>query len=222
MPIPVKEFNGSLSLDEFFILTSTSKVPIIIRNCTFLDDSLFEVTVLEQTTPLTCWSHDEEVLVTMSLGVVRSHFISGHLNYNFFDAHVDSHAMMDDRWLLEACCRLGKYQKNILTWIWTPNQKVTGFHQDPPYNGCGGWMRLSKGIKKWWFFSPKSLEKLDLKVSEANTMTHTEIMALARERLVNLDLYYGVLKGGDLIWFPKSWVHRVETAEPSYGLGGYF
>ena len=122
---------------------------------------------------------------------------------------------MSREWQKEATTRLGRHQKQALTWIWTAPQSVTGFHQDPVYGQINGaWMWLVEGRKCWWFIDPSFLvEKIDI-----NKMSIEEVQAI----IGDLPILNEEIGKNDLIWFPNGWIHRVETTDWSFGFGGYF
>ena len=221
MIVELPRHNGSeFTLEQFCTLTRQSIKPFVVTNCQFLNQSQFETTAIHQTTPLSSFDSDLENYVYHDLVTIQKQFENDQLIYNYFDTPVDYPVVMDQNWLQKTKERLDKYDKHKLTWIWTQKNRITGFHQDPPYQGCGGWMQLFKGLKRWWLLSDTDFQKLDLPLSRLNQMSSDDLLNFATD--TEIHLYTTLIKERDLLWFPKNTVHRVETIHSSYGFGGYF
>jgi len=101
--------------------------------------------------------------------------------------------------------------------VLTRADAYTRFHVDPPGFG-GGWMYLWRGRKTWHFVSQAWITTLfspqDDKIRDASV-----------EELASLDPKIECSRvtagGGDFLYFPPGWIHRVWTHEKSLGIGGY-
>jgi hypothetical protein len=94
----------------------------------------------------------------------------------------------------------------------------TAFHVDPPFFG-GGWMYLWRGRKTWHFVSHEWITTLFSQDS------NDKILDASVEGLATLDprieCFTVTAGGGDFVYFPPGWIHRVWTHEKSLGIGGY-
>ena len=102
--------------------------------------------------------------------------------------------------------------------VLTRADAYTPFHVDPPEFG-GGWMYLWKGRKAWHFVSQAWIKTL-YRPSPPDKLLDASI-----EELHGLDpkieCFSVTSGGGDFIYFPPGWIHRVWTHEKSLGIGGY-
>jgi hypothetical protein len=96
----------------------------------------------------------------------------------------------------------------------------TPFHQDPPLEG-GGWMWLAQGQKLWTLVDYEHndvlLDPLTKTLEEVPT---AELLSRKNHALWG-HVRQGWIEGGDFLYFPPGWAHRVRTYRPSLGLGGY-
>jgi hypothetical protein len=101
--------------------------------------------------------------------------------------------------------------------VLTRADTYTPFHVDPPYFG-GGWMYLWRGSKTWHFLSQEWISTL---FQESTG----KIRDASIGDLLSLDpgiaCFTTTAGGGDFVYFPPGWIHRVWTHEKSIGIGGY-
>jgi hypothetical protein len=102
--------------------------------------------------------------------------------------------------------------------VLTRADAYTPFHVDPPDFG-GGWMYLWTGRKTWHFVSQEWITRLFLRESTDRIRdASVEELATLDPRIECSAVTAG---GGDFLYFPPGWIHRVWTHEKSLGVGGY-
>lgn len=123
---------------------------------------------------------------------------------NVIDFYIADHALgklIDVPWFLAHNWFIGppagrqEVEKSL---ILSPAGSFTSLHLDA--YGMQGWMYLIEGEKIWRFYRPASGE-----------FRHPDDAA---------DRFEGVIRGGDLMYFPAGWMHDVRTTKTSYGVGG--
>lgn len=112
--------------------------------------------------------------------------------------------------------------KNNKCYVLTKQNNLTNFHVDPDFGG--GWMYLAIGTKLWWFISPSDMEYLlanEISIDKLKNISFTELLTLCDSYLWG-KVFIGEITGGDFIYFPKKWAHRVFTYDKSFGISGYY
>lgn len=102
--------------------------------------------------------------------------------------------------------------------VLTRADTYTPFHVDPPDFG-GGWMYLWKGCKTWHFVSQEWITTLYW--LESSEKIRDASLAELHGLDPGIECFAVTAGGGDFIYFPPGWIHRVWTHEKSLGIGGY-
>jgi len=111
-------------------------------------------------------------------------------------------------------------REGSLCLVLSPSKAYTGLHWDS--YGFGGWMYLTKGVKRWELVDPMNLMALyDPHTQKLwDNRSHPHPNSEYAKFLDTIPKYEGTLSDHELLFFPGGWAHRVFTDELSYGCGG--
>jgi len=111
-------------------------------------------------------------------------------------------------------------QEYTICYALTKSNNLTRYHTD---KYAQGWVYLTCGSKIWHIFAAK-----DVKYLEEHGYTLDDIKEMDFNQLIRIldnylwgKIYVGEMRGGDFIYFPHLWAHRVFTYEKSFGVCGY-
>ena len=201
--------------------------PVVIRDfrpgiaCRSIEDLLAAAG-----SPVISGSRDGDVCEYFELlsDEVARLFRAGILPFNAVDSYVNA---ADETLTIPAPIRRGNlllcsegtrhYRKSLVI---TQKDTYTRTHSDG--SGLGGWMYLYAGRKTWHLWDRVWMPLLYDTVEETcfDDVAHPHRDPAYREVLAGLPRWEASIGGGDLIWFPEGWPHRVWTLEDSFGYGG--
>lgn len=111
-------------------------------------------------------------------------------------------------------------QDYAICYALTKANNLTPYHTD---KYAQGWVYLTCGTKEWHIFSAKDVEYLEnhgYSLESIKNMDFNELVHILDNYLWG-KIYVGKMRGGDFIYFPHLWAHRVVTFEKSFGVCGY-
>jgi len=222
--IPEKK---ALNISELIALVEDSKEPFIIRSFPLLapSEDEFGAIVTKQTKPV--YGYDTEIIqdpesIYISSNDAWKQFKEGSLKINIVDSVLEDRSSLSEEWRAYSEKKIGdEFKCHALSLVLTLAPKTTDFHTDPPY--AGGFMKLLKGNKIWWFIHADDYQyllKAGYKLEDLQGLTMCKLLQLEKGYLFG-KVFAGRIKNGDFIWFPKNTPHKVITIESSYGFGGY-
>lgn len=150
------------------------------------------------------------------------------LSVNLLDAHVplpdelSPHALynIDVPKLARNPGDTPKTAAETVALVATPAETYTGFHIDPLLGG--GWILLLEGTKVWQFMHPSLAGHLRPDGDRSKLEDPPLVDLISRNGYALFGkVYSAVCNAGDFIYFPPGWIHRVQTWDKCYGLGGY-
>lgn len=211
--VPVAEFS---SVAEAMRATG-GRVPFLVPACGDfgLDAERFEALLAREPNPLFGYVYTSETaydIREIAPQEALTRLRDGTLDLAIVDSPVSDPAdvfpaslrgaALDDEGKEYECC-----------FVLTRAPGVTAFHADPEFGG--GYMHLIEGEKYWWFVDPAdaALDEL-LDRPMARVLTQDGFRLWGKVQVAHL-------RGGGCVYFPPSWLHRVFTYRPSFGIGGY-
>jgi len=207
-------------------------LPFIVRRAEEFLDTPFEVALerfKRSRSPVFGYDGFGNYVEGLVLATVVEQWLSNSLNVNVLDSPlhiVDLPAVMDEcassspngetpeEGSFTARVHAHKHGQSP---VLTRADAYTPFHVDPPYFG-GGWMYLWKGSKTWHFVSQEWIITLFQRSTGKIVDASIEELHRLDSRIECFSVAVG---GGDFIYFPPGWIHRVWTHEKSLGVGGY-
>lgn len=111
-------------------------------------------------------------------------------------------------------------QEYAICYSLTKANNLTPYHTD---KYAQGWVYLTCGTKEWHIFSAKDVEFLAKHGYPLEALRGMEFNDLVRilDNYLWGKIFVGTITGGDIIYFPHLWAHRVYTYDKSFGLCGY-
>lgn len=161
-------------LDLLLTKTETDDLPFVIPNFDLFGslDKVFS----EQTSDVFGIHPEMEfpyIYEYMSLNEAFEKYRNGNLHVNIFEAPLDCHSCLPDKWIVAAESR-GIPKKHRLSLVMTNAPKCTPFHTDP-VRGCGGFMYLIEGVKQWTFKLPDD-KLLDITLHPGSLLWFPKLM----------------------------------------------
>jgi hypothetical protein len=199
-----------------------STTPFIARNSALLacDTPTYqsvihtEPEIFGYTSSIT-WDHS-----ATSGAAVWQAYLAGTLSINIVDSPVTNTTSLNTD-LLDCITDDGWLKEHAICWTLANAPKTTAFHVDPDY--AGGYMKLLEGEKIWWCIVEEDWKYLETRGHSLDSFKGRGFLDM-----LTLEDYYlwgkirvGILRGDDLIWFPKRCLHAVITTRDSCGFSGY-
>lgn len=224
----IQEETG-IDLSQLMARVQDSTAPFILRNTPVLQCDPEQYQALIQGEP-EIFGYSSSITwdtAAHSGREVWESYLAGTLAINIVDSAV-THPLHRDLVEAAAAARINTppeteqwLRKHTICWTLANAPKTTAFHIDPDY--AGGYMKLLDGEKIWWCVLAQDWQYLEARGHTLESFKQRDFRSL-----LELEDYYlwgkirvGIVRGGDLIWFPKRCLHSVITTKDSCGFSGY-
>lgn len=123
---------------------------------------------------------------------------------------------IDENNLLRSATHTTHYRRSL---VMTSTGCYTESHVDA--YGLGGFMSLFEGEKQWEFLHPSLHETL---FDRSRGTYRDPVRDPVRDPppLPSIEGFHGTLRGGETLYIPPTWIHRVRTTQRCFGFGGAF
>ena len=224
---PIKRFDSIKSgFDALFTGGKDDEEPFIVGPC----HEFAHVDIPSLTTLFTheknvmCWFETKTELFNDAYidgNALYTAWLEDRLQFNVVDAPNKHFHLLPPILLDNANNNMSEEgQEYTICYALTKSNNLTRYHID---KYAQGWVYLACGTKVWHIFAAKDVSYLQehgYSLFDIKDMEFEELVRILDNYLWG-KIFVGEMKGGEFIYFPHLWAHRVVTYDKSFGVCGY-